>query len=104
MDDDTVTMAVLEGMSPDGRYIFNNLLPEWEEMFAKKQQDYGDDANKLGIKGAFVDFHRKEGKIKRAIWDDQELVGEQPREILMDVVGHCFLMIAELDRLEGRRE
>jgi hypothetical protein len=90
-------------ISPDGQHILGVLLPEWEAMFRRKQRDYGGDANRLGVKGAFVDIHRKEGKLKRAIWDGQKLEGEQPREILMDLIGHCFLTITALDQEDGQQ-
>jgi hypothetical protein len=92
------------GMSPDGEYILEHLEPEWREQFIVKNTDYGDDANRLGLKGAFVDVYRKTGKLKRALWDDQPLTGEQPREILMDLVGHCFLIIAAIDKESGARD
>lgn len=91
-----------EDLSPDGQHIMGVLLPEWEAMFLRKQKDYGNDANRLGVKGAFVDIHRKEGKLKRAIWDGQKLEGEQPREILMDLIGHCFLTICAIDQEDGQ--
>lgn len=90
--------ALHEQMSPDGQYIMERLLIEWADMFMLKNLSYGSDANRLGVKGAFVDIHRKEGKLKRAIWDGQKLEGEQPREILMDMIGHCFLTITAMDR------
>ena len=89
--------ALYEQLSPDGQYIMNKLLIEWADMFMLKNLGYGADANRLGVKGAFVDIHRKEGKLKRAIWDGAHLEGEQPREILMDLIGHCFLTITAMD-------
>jgi hypothetical protein len=85
-------------LSRQGVVIFDSLLPEWEQKFRIKNEDYGDEGMSLGIKGSFADIYRKTNKLKRALWDDKKLVGEQPREILMDVIGHCFLTIAELDR------
>jgi hypothetical protein len=85
-------------LSPDGEYIVNRLVGEWQDKFIEKQHDYGDDANQLGLAGAFVDIHRKSAKLKRALWDHQVLIGEQPREILLDLIGHCFLTIALIDR------
>jgi hypothetical protein len=85
-------------MSPDGQHIMAVLLDEWARQFTDKNIDYGGDENKLGVAGAFVDIHRKEGKLKRAIWDGQTLNGEQPREILLDLIGHCFLTIAAIDK------
>lgn len=90
---------LLGDMEPnDFVYILETLIPEWVEKFTEKNKDYGNDANRLGTRGAFVDIYRKVGKLKRAIWDGQELKGEQPREILLDLVGHCFLTIASIDR------
>lgn len=97
-------MSDNDDLSIDGRYIMTKLLPEWEERFRAKQRDYGNDANQLGLSGAFVDVWRKAGKLKRALWDGQKLVGEQPREILMDLVGHCFLIIAQMDSISHTKE
>ncbi len=82
----------------DFQYIMELLVPEWTDAFTNDNKDYGDDENRLGTKGAFVDIYRKTGKLKRAIWDDVPLSGEQPREILLDLIGHCFLTIASIDR------
>jgi len=79
-------------------YIFDKVYPEWRETFLAKGADYGDNANKLGLSGAYVDIDRKVAKLKRALWYGQQLNGEQPREILMDMIGHCFLIIAAIDR------
>jgi len=89
--------ADISMMSSDGQYIMAVLMPEWADQFVTKNLDYKDDANRLGVKGAFVDIYRKTGKLKRAIWDGQVLEGEQPREILVDLIGHCFLTIAAID-------
>jgi hypothetical protein len=83
---------------PDFEYIAEQLVPEWIEQFGNKNKDYGDDSNSLGVKGAFVDIWRKTLKLRRGIWDDQRLIGEQPRELLMDLIGHCFLTIAGMDQ------
>ena len=71
-----------------------SIVGEFVELFEQKNKDYGDDnANILGPKGQFADIWRKIGKLKRAMWDGQSLTGEQPEEILMDLIGHCFLTI-----------
>src|SRR5215510_4212849 len=96
MEDETVVPAQL---SRNGQYVLESLIPEWVGYFTDKSQDYADDAENMGLgyKGSFSDMWRKMGKLKRALWDDQELRGEQPRELLQDVIGHCFLIIAEMD-------
>src|SRR6185503_1867367 len=83
----------------------SRLMAEWERQFAAKAQDYNDNQNEnhrvLGVRGQFADIWRKIGKLKKALWDGQPLVGEQPREILMDLIAHCFLTIAMMDADPG---
>jgi hypothetical protein len=81
------------------QYILDDLVPEWEVLFARRNADYGDGAAVLGIRGQYSDMNRKMTKLKRSLWDGYQLTGEQPREILMDLIGHCFLTIDMLDTL-----
>lgn len=97
-----------EGMGElgaDGRYIRDILLSEWFAQFCRKAADYNDNENEnhrqLGVQGQFADIWRKIGKLKKALWDGYSLVGEQPREILMDLIAHCFLTIAMMDSNPG---
>jgi hypothetical protein len=92
-----------ENMSPEGKYVITELVGEWVNYFSDKQADYKDDGNTFGAMGIVPDIDRKAKKIRRAIWDHQRLAGEQPREILFDMIGHCFLMVAELDKLEEKQ-
>lgn len=73
--------------------IFERYLPEWAELFLEKSTDYGEAGyNGLGAKGQFVDINRKVTKLRRAIWEGHELIGEQVPEILNDLISHCLLM------------
>lgn len=85
-------------LSNEGRYVIAQLMPEWEVYFRSKQLDYKNDGNTFGAKGIIPDIDRKAKKIRRAIWDGEHLVGEQPRELLLDLIGHCFLTITEIDK------
>lgn len=70
------------------------VLPEILELFLKKNKDYGEDAAmSLGVRAEFVEIWRKANKLKRSIWENKELEGEQTDEILMDLVGHCMLAL-----------
>lgn len=95
------------GEPSDLAYIRDNLVAEWWELYESKALDYNDGPAEnhrvLGIRGQFSDLWRKMGKLKKAIWDGKPLATEQPREILMDQISHCFLMIAMMDDEEGRR-
>jgi hypothetical protein len=90
-----------EPTGADGRYIRDRLMPEFWETFARKAADYNDNENEnhraLGVRGQFADIWRKIGKLKKSLWEGRSLAGEQPREILMDLIAHCFLTIAMMD-------
>jgi len=61
--------------------------------FNERSRDYDGNAAVLGTKGQFADIWRKIHKVKKALWDEQPLVGETVEEVLMDLVGHCLLAI-----------
>ena len=88
--------------------IIDQLVPEWIDHQSRKAIDYNsrkaesgmdfEPAEVLGVKGQFAEVWRKIWKLKKAMWDGEELLQEQPREILLDLIGHCFLAIDMLDR------
>jgi hypothetical protein len=98
-----MTMGDPDPTTSHGRYIIQELLPEWARLFVAKSNDYGETANHLGAAGQYADMHRKMGKLKRALWDGATLDGEQPREILMDLIGHAFLTIHYIDKGDNGR-
>lgn len=85
--------------------IRESLVPEFVKHQEEKAKDYNEslvpgveNADVLGERGQYAELWRKMAKLKKALWDGQPLVGEQPREILLDLIGHCFLAIDMLDR------
>jgi hypothetical protein len=93
--------------------IINGLVPEFVSHQQQKAKDYNstfadgfsdgvplgfENADVLGLPGQFAEIWRKIWKLKRALWDGSRLVGEQPREILLDLIGHAFLAIDMIDR------
>lgn len=95
--------------------IIAELVPEWIEHQRNKSKDYNtgpgelnrqfggpeylfENADVLGVPGQFAEIWRKVWKLKKGMWDGADLVGEQPREILLDFIGHCFLAIDMIDR------
>ncbi len=74
------------------------IIDEIVKLFHQKHKDYGDMRNDLGIQAQYVDIHRKVGKLRKALWDGVELTGEQPREIMLDLIGHLLLTIDMIDR------
>jgi hypothetical protein len=93
--------------------ISEYLVPQWLEHQKAKAADYNtpasaldplagfENADVLGIPGQFAEIWRKVWKLKRGMWDGATLVNEGVREILLDMIGHCFLAIDMLDRLKG---
>jgi hypothetical protein len=81
-----------------GDEINQAFLVDWCMQFIKKQMDYGDSANDLGMEGQYAELHRKIGKLRRAMWEGKPLVNEGLEEVLMDLIGHCFLSLLFLKR------
>lgn len=71
------------------------VIPRTIEKFKEKRRDYtGSPAFLfLGSKGQFSDINRKFWKLYVAVWEGKKLEGEQPEEIVMDFIGHCWLML-----------
>lgn len=82
--------------SPELREIVSSILPEWTLLFASKNSDYGsygDSAGVLGIRGQYADIWRKMSKLKRSLWDGEELKFEGADEVIRDLIGHLFLTL-----------
>lgn len=93
-----VTFNVDPSDSEELRAIIAHHLPQWADLFARKNAEYQDGngtAFFLGERGQFSDMYRKMMKLKAAMWDDNEaqLVSEGVDEIIMDLIGHCFLTL-----------
>jgi len=83
-----------EGDSAELLAIAGTYMPEWLRLFAKKNADYGSgSAFELGERGQYSDIHRKMIKLKRAMWDGEELDFESTDEIISDLIGHLFLTL-----------
>lgn len=65
------------------------VLGAWPE----RQADYGDAFMELGSRGQYSDIHRKIQKLKRAIWEGQELQGEQVEQIITETIHHLLMMM-----------
>jgi hypothetical protein len=98
--------SVAKRTPPSGRYktmvaayVFAELLPEWEKLFETKNAGYGEYDGELGPMGEVVELHRKLGKLKRAFLEkaDTSNWDESPREVVLDMIGHCFLLLYVLD-------
>lgn len=79
--------------------IIDEHMPVWLDLFQMKSREYGEAAFELGAKAQFVDMNRKFVKLKAALWEEKELTTEGIDEILLDLIGHCFLTL-EMRRRE----
>lgn len=81
--------------------IIFNLFPEWWAKFAQKNTAYGDrlsTGGNLGIKAFIPEMNRKMQGIINQVWEGQpQGVGESAREKAMDLIGHLFIFVANLD-------
>lgn len=82
--------------------IINRLLPAWWEQFAIKNTAYGPELARgggLGIKAFIPEMNRKMQGIINQLWHDQPPhgVGEDAREKAIDLIGHLFLLVHNLD-------
>ena len=70
-----------------------DILPKAMNKFWEKSRDYGDVFKELGIAGQYSDMHRKMFKLRKAMWHGEQLKGEQPDEILEDLLGNILISI-----------
>jgi len=72
-------------------------------LFRRKARDYSErsgifTADLLGARGQFAEIWRKIPKLKKGMWDGDELVGETVTEILMDLLGHTLLSLGFVNK------
>lgn len=97
--DDTVTCWLGEGPHSQTLVdIMNKHLPEALSLFSRKNKGYGDMADVLGSRAQFVDMHRKMDKLKRGLWEGQDIGDENIKEVVQDLFGHCLLMLRTFDQ------
>lgn len=89
----SVTVELDGDETKELRGILTEHLPEFLRLFIRKNNEYGENASTLGPRGQFSDMYRKMIKLRTALWDGNEdqLTSESVEEILMDLIGHCFL-------------
>lgn len=111
-DGDGITYVMQSNDSPELYAIVTQHMPQWADLFARKNADYGDGAKVLGVRGQYADINRKMLKLKRALWDGELLEFEGADEVIMDLIGHLFLTLymirfredTERQRLFGKED
>lgn len=90
-------------------HIVHDVLPRVIELFLLKCKDYSREdgfnwAEVLGDKAQFVDLWRKTSKLYNGLWEDRTMGGEPVEEIVMDMIGHCLLILEMRTRATGYRQ
>jgi len=84
--------------------MLDEILPDLKERLLHKSADYGEVFRELGVRGQYSDMHRKMHKLKKALWDGEQLKGEQPPEILSDLFGNILITLYLLEKDEDHTE
>jgi hypothetical protein len=77
--------------------MINQILPDLVQRFRKKSADYGEVFRDLGIPGQYSDMHRKMHKLRRGMWEEEQLKGEPVEEILSDLFGNILISLYLID-------
>lgn len=87
----------MEAHTPEAEMIINVLVEEFLKLFLNKNLKYQAVQNgyDLGDKGIIPDLNRKLGILVDRLWNDSLTVGEDTDEVINDMIGHLFLMLAK---------
>lgn len=104
-DGDGFSANLQDGDSQELADIVTRHLPDWLTNFSEKNKDYGSGAMyELGVRGQYSDIHRKMIKLKRSMWDGEELKFESTGEVIKDLISHLFLTLHMMGLQEEARD
>ena len=88
--------------SVEAEEIIVKLIPEFIELFLSKNEKYAkvQEGFDLGVQGEVPDINRKWGVLVDRIWCRNDSPGEKSDEVMLDMIGHLFLMLLKF-RHEG---
>ena len=94
----TEDLENIEGSSFD----FNNVLREMQELYDKKNHDYGNSFSEtiqeFGFTPAIARINDKFKRVKQMVKGEPMQVDESMRDNLIDIANYCVLTIIELDK------
>jgi len=83
-------------------FDFNNILQEMQELYEKKNHDYGNSFSEtiqeFGLSPAIARINDKFKRVKQMVKGEQMLVKESMRDNLIDIANYCILTIIEIDK------
>ena len=81
---------------------FNNILQELQELYIKKNHDYGNSFSEtiqeFGFTPAIARINDKLKRVKQMVKGEPMQVNESMRDNLIDIANYCILTIIELDK------
>lgn len=85
-------------------FDFNNVLGEMQELYEKKNHDYGNSFSEtiqeFGFIPAIARINDKLKRVKQMVKGEQMQVDESMRDNLIDIANYCILTIIELDKIK----
>lgn len=82
--------------------MHNNICGELNELYRKKNHDYGDSFHKsfeeFGMVMAAIRINDKVNRFKTLIKSDSQVNDESIRDTLLDAANYCIMTVMELDR------
>lgn len=87
---------------------FSSILKEMQELYEKKNHDYGNSFSKtvqeFGFKPAIARINEKFERVKQMVKGEQMQVNESMRDNLIDIANYCVLTIVEIDNQTNKSE
>lgn len=96
-------MALEELEPKDCTPSFTDILKEMQELYEKKNHDYGNSFSEtiqeFGFTPAIARINDKLKRVKQMVKGEQMQVDESMRDNLIDMANYCILTIIELDKI-----
>ena len=100
--------AANEGCNPVATFPFSSILKEMQELYNKKNHDYGNSFSEtiqeFGFKPAIARINDKFKRVKQMVKGEQMQVNESMRDNLIDIANYCILTIIEIDNQTNKSE
>lgn len=95
-------MALEELKKKDCAPSFTDILKEMQELYEKKNHDYGNSFSEtiqeFGFSPAIARINDKLKRVKQMVKGEQMQVDESMRDNLIDIANYCILTIIEIDK------
>lgn len=95
-------MVLEELMHKENGPYFSDILKEMQELYEKKNHDYGNSFSEtiqeFGFIPAVARINDKLKRVKQIVKGEQMQINESMRDNLIDIANYCILTIIEIDK------